>query len=258
MTRENLPFDCHDAWFAVRPSMAASSLTNRIGLQISMRVTIPSAFIPRHVRKLPALVEKRTPQFFWRTAPVPLAECNTLGPDAEREGQTGKADPVRTGNGPQYKERKRANQRNSDPCHNPTQRGRPFRPSAIFNVDTHGRARSCSMRSLRYRVKGTPFSAALAFIASSRLSASRMFSTADFGSNSKLAGRRDFSARRLRSTDRALDRISAMSPRYPIRDPRGGNAVSLRVIMTNCIYKRNANRESQSLPPCLRLGGVCP
>lgn len=257
MTRENLPFDCHAAWFAVRPSMAASSLTNRIGLRISMRVTISSAFIRRHVRKLPALVEKRTPQLFWRNAPVPLAECNTLGPDAEREGQAGKADPVRTGNGPQYKERKRATQRNSDPCHNPTQRGRPFRQSAIFKVDTHGRARSCSMRSLRYRVKGTPFSAAFAFTASSRLSASRMFSTADFGSNSKLDGLRDFSARRLRPTDRVLDRVSAMSSRSPIPDARGSYAVSLRSIVANCIYKRNAIRKSQSIPPGFRLGGVC-
>lgn len=251
-------FTWRTAWVAVRPSMAASPSPAKIDHPISMRVTIPSALIRRHVRKIPALLEKRTPQLFWRTSPVPLAVCNALSPDAEREGQAGKADPVITENGPQYKKRERATQRNSDPRHNPTQSGRPFRQSGIFKVDTHGRARSCSMRSLRYRVKGTPFSAALAFIASSRLSASRMFSTADFGSNSKLDGLRHFSARRLRSTDRTLDRISAMSSRSPTPDARGGYAVSLWPALADCIYKRNVFRRLRSAGICFRLGGVCP
>ncbi len=192
-----------------------------------------------------------------RRPPGPLTFGDHPDPYRKWEREGCQADQIGTRERSDDQESKGTAQGKCCPLCRPREGGLRRGSILIAEVHPHGRARSCSMRSLRYRVKGTPFSAALAFTASRRLSASRMFSTADFGSNSKLDGRRDFSARCLRPTDRVLDRVSAMSPRSPIPAPRGGNAVVLWIIVANCIYKRNAIRASQSIPPCFWLGGVC-
>lgn len=192
-----------------------------------------------------------------RRPPGPLTFGDHPDPYSKWERDCCQADQIGTRERSDDQESKGTAQGKCCPLCRPREGGLMRGSILIARVRPHGRARSCSMRSLRYRVKGTPLSAAFAFIASSKLSASRMFSTADFGSNSKLDGRRDFSARRLRPTDRVLDRVSAMSSRSPILDARGGNAVSLWIILADCIYKRNAFQGLRPAGICFRLGGVC-
>lgn len=189
-------------------------------------------------------------------SPRPLTSDNHADPDCEWKRKCCQTNQSSARERAQDYQRKRADKRESGSFCHPEKGGLGRNRTLVIGIVVHGRARSCSMSSRRYRVKGTPFAVALAFIASSRLSESRMFKTADFGSNSKLDGPRTFSAPRVPPIWSELIRfpdISLGSPDFVATKSHEGPS---QVTLAFCIYNRNAVGMPISARPHLQFGGV--
>lgn len=129
-----------------------------------------------------------------RTSPELLSIQDNLRPDNERERQRQNANDGPTRQVSKTQEGECAGEADRNPFQQPGQNFALTMRTTLFSARARHLGRSFSINMRMYRVNGMPWAAALAFTASRRASGNRMFSTADFGSNSKLV--RSFRRRR--------------------------------------------------------------